>query len=66
MCDHNRNLGLCHPTFQFIYNSYVNSSISMSFFEVVYDYKPRKPLDLHFMSPYIRVSGSAKSFARRV
>ena len=38
----------------------------MSPFEVVHECKARKPLDLLPMSPYIRMSESAKSFARHV
>ena len=64
--DHNRNCDLILPTAQFAYNSFINRSIGMSPFEVIYGYKPRKPLDLIPMSLHARVSESAKSFARRI
>jgi len=64
--DHNRNWDLILPTAQFAYNSSINGSISMSPFEVVHGYKPRKLLDLLPMSLHARVSESAESFARRI
>jgi hypothetical protein len=60
------NIALVLPTIQFSYNSFVNRSISISPFEVVHGYKPKKPLDLSLMSPHARVSKSVESFARRV
>ena len=38
----------------------------MSPFEVVHEYKPRRPLDLLFMSPHARVSESTVEFASRL
>jgi hypothetical protein len=66
VCDHNRNWDLVLPTIQFSYNSFVNRLISISPFEVVHGYKPKKPLDLFLMSPHARMSKSVESFARRV
>ena len=51
------------PVAQFAYNNSVNRSIGMSRFEVVHDYKPRRPLDLLPMSSHDRVSVSAVEFA---
>ncbi|KAL3577705.1 hypothetical protein D5086_019209 [Populus alba] len=64
--DHNRNWDLILPMAKFAYNSSINRSISMSPFEVVHGYKPKKPLDLLPMSLHARVSESAESFARRI
>jgi len=41
-------------------------SICMSPFEVVYGYKPMKPLDLLLMSLYARISKLAESFTYRI
>ena len=38
----------------------------MRTFEVVYDYKPRKPLNLLSMPLHARMSESAETFARRI
>ena len=35
-------------------------------FEVVHGYTPRKPLDLLPMSPHVRISKSAETFARHI
>ena len=53
------------PTAQLAYNSSVNRSIGTSHFEVVHGCTPRKPLDLLPMSPYVRISESAKVFVAR-
>ena len=53
------------PTAQLTYNSSVNKSIGTSPFEVVHGCTPRKPLDLLSMSPYVRISESAKVFVAR-
>ena len=45
-----RNWDLILLIAEFAYNSLVNRSIGMSPFEVVHDYKPRKPIDLILMT----------------
>jgi hypothetical protein len=49
--DHARTWDSILPIAQFTYNNSVNRTIGMSPFEVVHDYKARKPLDLLPMSP---------------
>ena len=53
-------------TSQFACNTFVNRIIGMSPFEVVYSYKPRKPLELLSMSLHARVSESPEYFACRI
>ncbi|XP_075665055.1 uncharacterized protein LOC142634649 [Castanea sativa] len=62
----NRNWDSILPIAQLAYNSSINRSIGVSPFEVVHGYTPRKPLDLLPMSPHVRISESAKAFARHV
>ena len=62
----NRNWDSILPVAQLAYNSSVNRSIGASPFEVVHGYTPRKPLDLLPMSPHVRISESAKAFARHI
>ena len=64
--DYNRNWDLILPSTQFAYNSSVNRSISISPFEVVHGYKPRKPLYLLPISLHTTVSELTESFARKI
>jgi hypothetical protein len=66
MGEANRNWDLILPTAQLAYNSFANRTISISPFEVVHGYPPRKPLDLLPMSPYVRVSESTEAFAQHL
>ena len=59
-------IGLVLPTAQFDYNSYVNRSISMRTFEIVYNYKPGKPLNLLSMSLHASVYESIEYFVCRI
>ena len=54
------------PTTEFPYNSSVNMSIGISPFEVVHDYKPKKPMDLTPMTQHPRVSKFASAFTSHV
>ena len=59
-----RTWDLVLPIAEFAYNSYINRSIRMSPFEVVYGYQPRQPIDLIPMAPHhTRISELAASFA---
>jgi len=64
--EHLRNWDLTLPTTEFAYNSLCNRSIGMSPFEVVYGYKPRKPIDLVSMTQHPKVSESASIFASHI
>jgi len=46
--------------------SSVNKSIGMSLFEVVYGYKPRKPINLIPMTQHSRVSESPSVFTSHI
>ena len=59
----NRNWDSILPMAQLAYNNSINRSICASPFEVMHGYTPRKPLDLLPMSPHVRVSESAETFA---
>lgn len=44
----------------------MNNSTSLSPFEIVHGYRPTKPLDLVPLSPHVRVSESAETFAQHI
>jgi len=54
------------PVAEVAYNSSVNMSAGSSPFEVVTEYRPRKPIDLLPMSIGDRSSASADSFAQHL
>ena len=60
----NQNWDSILPIAQLAYNSFVNRSIGASPFEVVHGYTPKKRLNLLPMSLHVRISESAKAFAR--
>ena len=60
------NWDLLLPRAEFAYNSSVNRSTGMSPFEIVYGYKPRKPIDLILLPTHAHVSESVESFAQHV
>ena len=62
----NQNWDSILPIAQLAYNSSINRSIGANPFEVVHGYTPKKPLDLLPMSPHVRISESAKVFARHI
>ena len=62
----NRNWDSILPIAQLAYNSSVNRSIGASPFEIVHGYTPRKPLDLLPMSPHVRISEFAETFAQHI
>jgi len=64
--EHLRNWDLILPTTEFVYNSSCNMSISMSPFEVVLGYKPRKLIDLILMIQHPRVFELAYAFASHI
>ena len=53
-------------TTEFAYNASVNRTICKSPHEVVYDFRPRQPIDLMFMPNHYRASKSVFSFASLV
>ena len=53
-------------TAEFAYNATVNRTIDKSPHEIVYDFRPRQPIDLILMSDHIRASVSISSFASHV
>ena len=54
------------PIVEFAYNSSVNRSTSMSPYEIVHLYIPRKPIDLIPINPYVWVNATAESFAQHI
>ena len=61
-----RNWDLILPTAKFAYKSSYNRSTSISTFEVVNGYKPRKPIDLIPITQHPRVSESASVFTSHI
>ena len=61
--EHLRDWDLKLSTAEFAYNNSINRTIGMSPAEVVYEFKPRQPIDLVPMSQYARTSESASAFA---
>ena len=61
-----RNWDLLLPRAKFAYNSFVNRTIGMSPFEVVYGHHPRKLIDLIRVPLHTRTSETAKSFTQHI